>query len=278
MTVQRGTRTLSAIEAQLEGSQGIGWRTHLGASLIGRECNRQLWYVFRWAKRVRHKARLLRLFDRGNREEERFLQWLRTSGIHVLGHDPGTGNQFRIVDHNEHFGGSLDALIFDAPDFPNEWILGEFKTHNNKSYNEVVKKGVKAAKFEHYVQMQIYMRKYGLRVGLYFAINKDNDDLDIQIVWLDEIVADQHIDRAGKIILAPLPPRRISEDPTWFRCNMCDFRAECHYGAPLAVNCRTCIFSEPIADGKWVCTKFQKDLPEGLQRTGCSSHTPIVGQ
>ena len=49
-----------------------GHRWHLGASLIGRECKRYLWYVFRWCLHEKTTGRQQRLFNRGHREEERF--------------------------------------------------------------------------------------------------------------------------------------------------------------------------------------------------------------
>lgn len=60
-----------------------GHRTHLGASLIGRDCGRELWYVFRWVKQIKHDGRMLRLFRRGHFEEPRFASYLRGIGSDV---------------------------------------------------------------------------------------------------------------------------------------------------------------------------------------------------
>lgn len=269
------TKTLAAIERRIEERQSSGFRRHLGASVIGRECARELWYIFRWAKAVRHRARLLRLFDRGNLEEERFVRWLRDAGIHVVTHDPTTGKQVRIEDHNGHFGGSLDSSLFDTPDFPMEWVLGEFKTHNNKSFNEVVKKGVRKEKWEHFVQMQIYMHYTGMRAALYFAVNKDNDEIHLEIVEYEKEIALGFIERAGKIIESPHPPVRINDNPSWYKCQWCDFKKVCHDGEPKAVNCRTCVHARPIENGAWLCQQYSYVLTEADQRRGCTSHTPI---
>lgn len=53
-----------------------GHRTHLGASLIGEECSRKLWYIFRWAVREQHTGRQQRLFQRGHKEEASFIEYL----------------------------------------------------------------------------------------------------------------------------------------------------------------------------------------------------------
>ena len=66
------TPTVDAIMASYEDAQGDGFREHLGASLIGKSCERALWYDFRWATRSRHDGRILRLHGRviGDRDEQ----------------------------------------------------------------------------------------------------------------------------------------------------------------------------------------------------------------
>ena len=75
--------TLKAIESSvLEGSRD-DHRNHLGGSIIGDECERKLWYVFRWGMKTQFPSRILRLFARGQREEDVFNDLLRKSGITV---------------------------------------------------------------------------------------------------------------------------------------------------------------------------------------------------
>jgi hypothetical protein len=269
------SKTHELISVVHEQRQGTGFRRHLGASLIGRKCPRQLWYVFRWARRSSFAARLLRLFERGEREEPVLVSRLRSSGIHVLDRDPATGNQFRIEDHNGHFGGSLDALIYDSPDYPGIWVLGEFKTHGDKSFQELVRKGLKESKWEHVVQQQIYMRYMGLPASLYFAVNKNDDDIYTATVEFDPSVAEQYIDRANKIINSLTPPERISNSPGWFLCKWCDLKDVCHHGTPKEVNCRTCVYSRPIENAQWLCTRYNYILTEPQQRLGCTMHQMI---
>lgn len=269
------SKTHEAMARALEQRQGSGFRKHLGASIIGRECARQIWYTFRWAWRTRFSARVLRLFDRGVREEQSLLQALRRAGVHAVDVDPTTGEQFRVSDHAEHFGGSLDAKLFDAPDFPGIWVLGEFKTHSNKSFNAVKKQGIRTAKFEHLVQMQIYMRYAKLPAALYFAVNKDNDELFIPTVEYDEAIAERYIARAASIIVATEPPPRVNDSPGWYLCKFCDYRTVCHEHIPKEKNCRTCIYARPIEAGAWFCLEFDYTLIEENQRRGCLQHTEI---
>jgi hypothetical protein len=58
-------------------------RSHLGASEIGHDCNRYLWYKFRWFFYETFSGRMYRLFERGHLEEMRFVKWLEGIGCKV---------------------------------------------------------------------------------------------------------------------------------------------------------------------------------------------------
>ena len=78
------TPTLDAIYAAYVAEADDGFRDHLGASIIGKDCERALWYDFRWAARRGFSGRMLRLFDTGKREEDRLVRDLRRTGATVL--------------------------------------------------------------------------------------------------------------------------------------------------------------------------------------------------
>lgn len=269
------TKTLAAINRQIEVKQGDGFREHLGASLIGEECARKIWYTWRWARKSSFAAQLLRLFDRGNLEEQRLIQWLRSCGVHVVSIDPETGEQYKISDYEGHFGGGLDSQLFDTPDLPGLWILGEFKTHNEKQFTKLKKEGVAKSHPKHVVQMNIYMHYKKLPFAMYFGICKNNDELHIEIIAYDRIVALQNIERAGAILSLFKPPVRISDSPGWFLCQWCDYKKICHFGVLKEKNCRTCKNSKPIDNGKWLCLTYNYVLTKGEQKRGCHSHEMI---
>ena len=122
--------------------------------------------------------------------------------------------------------------------------------------------------------MNTYMRKMGLPVALYGAVNKNDDDFYFEIVTLDTATADQFSDRARQIILLKEAPARISESPGWFACSWCDHKPVCHLKAAPARNCRTCKHSEARDDGNWYCTLvgFEQVISKELQLTGCSHY------
>lgn len=251
-----------------------GPRTHLGASLIGGECTRALWYSFRWAKTEKFSGRIVRLFNRGHLEEGRFIALLLMIGCQVYQQDEN-GNQFRLKDAGGHFGGSLDGIITNCPDVPDEIALVEFKTHGEKSFKELQLKGVKVCKLEHFVQMQIYMGKMGLRFALYLAVNKNDDDLYGEIILFDENVFNFYIQRANNIIFSDVALEKISNTPGWYKCKFCTFNKICHYGDRMDINCRTCKHSIATENGTWVCGTTGEELDKQAQLNGCNIYDPI---
>lgn len=276
-----------------------GFRGHLGASQLGDECGRALWYTFRWATKNQHSGQVLRLFNRGHLEEGRFIAMLLMVGVQVAQQDE-KGKQFRINFASGHGGGSGDGFGLGIPDLdPNTWSGLEFKTHNDKSFKELAGenfrewfryqtgeskkpvpftgKGVRDAKTEHYVQMQTYMRKFGVPCCLYGAVNKNTDDVYLEIVLLDSAFADQVLDRGERVIWLHDAPKRINESVGYFGCKWCDHQPVCKLGSPPHRNCRTCAYSEPRAtdaqDAQWFCKMHERPIPRDAQVVGCDQYS-----
>jgi hypothetical protein len=152
-------------------------RGHLGASQIGQECLRRLWYGWRWSSEGSFPGRMLRLFETGNREEARFVANLRRVGVEVEEVDPATGQQWTVRDSTGHFGGSLDGIGVGFIEAPKTVHVLEFKTHNDKSFTDLCKNRVQLSKPQHYAQMQVYMHLKGIQRAFYLAVNKNNDAL-----------------------------------------------------------------------------------------------------
>lgn len=249
------------------------FRSHFGASLAGRECARELWYKFHWTTRPSFDGRMLRLFNRGHLEEGRFIALLRMIGCEVWSHTED-GKQFRVSDHDGHFGGGLDAVVRGFPEYPNDAVLAEFKTHNDKSFTKLLIEGVRAVKFEHYVQMQIYMGKMGLPRAIYFATNKNDDEIHAEWVEFDNATFQRFMERSGMIIRSPQAPKKINESPAWFKCKFCDEAPVCHNGAEPDHNCRTCSYVRLAEEGAWNCTNpvCPGPLDKAQQLAGCSHY------
>ena len=266
--------TVRAIYAHYEENQGSPFRKHLGGSLIGRPCDRELWYTFRWATDTRHAGQLLRLFQTGHMAEDRFVQNLRDVGVTVFETDPTTGRQFVVSDCNGHFGGSFDGVGKGFVEAPETWHLIEMKTHGEKSFNNLVKKGVKDSKPEHFIQMQVYMYLAEPQItrAFYMAVNKNTDELYGERIKLDTTIASAVIDKAGAIIASDRPLTKISEDPSWYQCKFCDHSPVCHGQEVPHVNCRTCLHSTPVENADWHCARHNMVIPYRFQKKGCEQH------
>lgn len=193
--------------------------------------------------------------------------------------------QIRVASHNGHFGGSLDGEILPPPELQvgplaDGWGVPEYKTHGEKSFKILVEKGLQTAKIEHYIQMQVYMHLRKRTWGLYLAVNKNTDDLHIEVVQYREEIAAAYLDRAKGVIFADQPPERITTNPSWWECKFCEFREICHKDAKPQVNCRTCVYSRPSDDParqkEWVCARFNGvTIPPDFTKKGCADWEAI---
>ena len=67
------------------------FRSHLGASIIGKKCARAIWYTFHWATNVKFEGRMLRLFNTGHIQEAKLLALLLAIGCKVYQQDEMNG-------------------------------------------------------------------------------------------------------------------------------------------------------------------------------------------
>ena len=291
------TKTLELIEKKINEDQGakyrenlgkvighIGdayspsnepFRSHMGASVIGSECKRAIWYGFRWFTRPNHDGRLLRLFNRGHLEEARFIAILLTIGCDVYQQD-ANGKQFRISHANGHFGGSSDGIVFNIPDAPNQYVLTEFKTHGDKSFTSLKKEGVAVCKPEHVVQMTIYMSKMKIPLCLYMAVNKNTDEIYAELIVLNQEVADKYLELGETLVFSKQPPEKLNGSPGYYKCKFCDHRPICHLKAEPDFNCRTCAFAKPIDNAEWLCEFTGELLSKETQLVGCNTYSRLL--
>ena len=274
------------------------FRTHMGASIIGKECGRAIWYDWHWATPAQFSGQVLRLFNRGHIEEGRIISLLLCAGVQIYQQDE-KGNQFRVSVMGGHFGGSGDGICVGVPDLPvGLRALLECKTHNDKSFKELagtnwskyVKAlldprlprirfdgvGVRDAKFDHFVQMQVYMHGMNLSVALYVAVNKNDDFIYFELVPYDAEFAAKFYQRAATIIPLREAPKKVSNSPGWKACQWCDHRPVCHLRERPAQNCRTCTWAKPHDDGSWKCHVNPGEpatLTKAQQLVGCGSYT-----
>jgi hypothetical protein len=261
---------VNAIYQRYEDNRRSAHRPHLGGSQIGNTCARALWYQFRWTYTEKHEGRILRLFETGEREEERVIQNLRAAGCTVWDRDPATGQQFRYTAVGGHFALSLDGVVEGLPESSKVHTL-EVKTMSDKYFKTLCNLGLEKAKPVYWAQCQIGMHLSGLDRCLFISVNKNTDEIYAERLKVDHAFAEELIEKAKAIIFAEQPPHGISNDPAWFECKFCPYHSICHGDDAAELNCRTCAFSTAEAEG-WSCARHKKALDEIDQRTGCGDH------
>jgi hypothetical protein len=246
-------------------------RTHLGISEIGEDCKRKLWYKFRWAAFEQFDGRMLRLFKRGHREEERFINYLEGIGCTVKRFDD-SGKQFRVSGVMGHYGGSCDGVVI-TPWYSEPFLL-EMKTHNTKSFVHYLDKGLRLSKPKHFAQMSGYGEKMQIKYGLYFPENKNDDHIRVTAIKLDWELGKSLERKAEEIVTASEPLARISDNSAYFECKYCFAKDVCHNGAIPVRNCRSCKNVKATENTSWTCSKFGI-IPNEFIAKGCQEWMPV---
>lgn len=282
-TTKRLVDEIEALDALFAGKRASEpRRSYLGGSSIGHPCERMLWYYFRWCGLPEFPGRLLRLFDRGHRDEAAFADYLRQTGLELsTGPDPeDPGKQWRFDRLGGHFSAAPDGLLkrTHSHDGPAVW---EFKTASKYSFDQTVKQGIRA-KPEHFGQVQVSMglarEDLGIPFGatLYQMVHKDSDNLHSEHVPFEPNTYEDLVRKAKRIVSADKPGPRYSEDPGKPPCKWCDYKDQCHEAQVADVNCKTCIHSTPnVRSGEWECVLHDVQIDSELLAKGCADHTYI---
>ena len=229
-------------------------RDYIGASQIGEPCARKVWLQFnRLSFQEKFSGRMLRLFNRGNREESFFEHVLQAIGFKIVEsclEQAGFKSGF--------FAGHSDGILMrDGIRY-----VAEYKTHNDKSFKTLVLDGVKEAKPLHYAQMMVYGRKFKCDKALYCAVNKNDDTLHIEVLDIDQdfsIAMEKH---AHDLAASYKPPEKIARSASDYRCKMCSAAKQCHGLEPVRIDCRNCTHVDRDAkEGKFSCELGRKLEP-----------------
>lgn len=249
--------TIRRIFAHYQAKRKNEHRPHLGGSQIGRECSRALWYQFRWAWTPHFEGRMLRLFETGDREEERIIRNLRDIGVKVWDRDPDTGKQVRFEACGGHFALSLDGVGEGFAESSAPHTL-EFKTMNTKNFTALSRMGLQQAQPVYWAQCQVGMHLAGLDRCYFFAVCKETDAIYGERIKADPAEGMMLIAKADQVVFADNPPPRITDEPSDWRCKFCPYWAICHGCKIPEVHCRTCAHVTPERDGTWSCARGRK--------------------
>jgi hypothetical protein len=208
-------------------------RDYLGASRLGEPCARRLAYEITQAppdEDGKIDGTMLRVFAAGHRFEALSIEWLRAAGFD-LRTQRRDGSQFGFTAAGGRLRGHIDGVIVGGPDIGVSWpALWEHKAVNTKSWNDMVKRGLRAAKPLYFAQVQIYMAYLEVGATLFTALNKDSQALHHELVSFDACEAQALSDKAVDILRAvdagELPPR-IASAFDFYLCRTCPYSHRC---------------------------------------------------
>jgi len=195
-------------------------RDYIGASSIGSDCLRQIWYQFKGTKAEKVPTKFRRTWAIGKKLESLVVEWLVNAGVNV------ERNNFTYhAQDMPYFRGHFDGIITWRK---NRAIL-EIKTAKDASFKIFVKKGVKVWNPQYYAQIQSYMGMSGIHSTYILVLNKDNSDLSDELVAFDQEFYDKLEAKALMISTAVVAPPKVGNgSPLWFQCKMCKYNKVCH--------------------------------------------------
>lgn len=221
----------NAIYKQFE-AQDNRQSNRLGGSIIGDNCERKIWYMFRWAKKPDFDGRMRKLFNTGHIHEDRIVNTLRDAGYSV------ENTQKEYTACYGHFVSKPDGEIDD------KYSL-EIKTHNEKNFKKLKKEIPR----KHIIQGNINAYFMGAKKWWYVAENKNDDTIYSQKIETNAKMGENTLFKAQRIIDARTPPAGVDN----FTCKFCPLKSICKDGEPMDVNCRTCVHARTVTGGKWEC-------------------------
>ncbi len=197
-------------------------RDYIGASSIGSDCWRQIWYQYKGFKGDPLPPKVRRTFDIGRALEKTVYDWLSDAGLIIRMDFPEFVNKSMA-----YFKGNVDGIWATNNGSDLKAII-EIKTAKDSSFKTFVNKGVKLWDSRYYAQVQAYMGLSGIFSTYILVLNKDNSDLSDELVLFDEEYYKKLENKAMLIASSESEPPRVNGSPLWFQCKMCKYNKVCH--------------------------------------------------
>lgn len=194
-------------------------RNYIGASSIGSDCLRQIWYQFKGVKAESVPPKMRKNWAIGKALEKTIVEWIKQAGFKVE-----TGNLEFNHDGAPYFKGHFDGFLIYRK---KKYIL-EVKTAKNASFGILKRKGLKEWQPIYYSQIQSYMGMSGILNAVILVLNKDTGDLHDELIEFDAEHYSDLVLKAKMIHSSPFEPPKINASPLYFKCKMCQYNKVCH--------------------------------------------------
>lgn len=195
-------------------------RDYIGASTIGADCLRQIWYEFKGIQAMDVPTKMRRTWTIGRVLENTILDWLTEAGLDIA-------RTWRDLEADDmpYFKGHLDSVWIKKNE---PYAILEIKTAKDASFVIFVKKGLKAWQPKYYAQIQTYMGMSKILRAYIVVLNKDTSEISDELVLFDELFYKELCEKASMISKAKTAPPKINASPLWYECKMCKFNKVCH--------------------------------------------------
>jgi len=262
----------AAIERHYESARADWENATISAGDIGAECERSIWYKFRWASPLdRIDGRKRRRFETGHREESRLIENLKSIGCEVQERDPATRRQWKVF--RGPTTAKIDGQALNIPGAEKTLHIIECKAMNEKRYRNWRRNGLQKAEYNYFAQVMFGMELFGIHRTLFIASNTDTDEVETERVKYDPLAANSLVAKAERVAFTDTPPERNES----FACRWCRHAGVCKEAAWARTNCRTCLHAELTRDGEWRCSPTGAALDIEAQKRGCKSHLFLPG-
>lgn len=200
-------------------------RNYIGASLIGDECWRKIWYELNLDFQEEHTPRKKRIFEMGHIIETYVKSLLIRAEYQLVLPSLHPTNLEYIDSDMSYFKGHFDGILVDLEE--NAYLL-EIKSANDAQFNIFFKNGVKKWSPRYYGQLISSMGLGSLKGAFIIVFNKDNADIADEFLLPDDNKFQELRIKAKSIYESPTEPPRINNSPIWYQCKACKFNKVCH--------------------------------------------------
>lgn len=182
---------------------------------------------------------------------------------------------FRVSWASGHCGGSLDCRVKLPESYGVDLrFVTEFKTQaTGRGFSSLKTHGVAETKPEHFSQLSCYGVSEDDKYGLYLSVNKNDDDLHVELMRLNTAEQKVKQELAERIVFSPNVP---DKNPETSRCKYCDYNDVCSGDVVPVKNCRSCKYLQPIEDAAWRCNFYGQNPPKHVIKEGCENWLSIV--
>lgn len=233
--VHAGARINELIEVALQARRAATPpREYIGASELGEECLRKLYYSATKAPRKPFDGQKLRIFDMGHEFEDLMARWLKAAGFDLIEKSLKTGKQFEFITGRGRIKGHSDGIIAGGPEVPmlTYPALWENKALKADWWNKLVKSGLQAYSKTYWAQLHLYMGYFEVPICLFTALNKNTGEIWHEVIPYQLKEAQFYSDRGVELIRAVdthQVPKRMAgaKSADFFKCRWCDFAAHC---------------------------------------------------